>query len=425
MSGPIFISYRRDDAPHLAGRLYDRLAARFPKDRIFIDVDNLDPGVDFVEAIERTVGACDVLIAVIGRRWLISSEAEGSRRLDYPDDFVRLEVATALKRNIRVIPVLVDDASMPGASDVPDDLKALVRRHAIPISYDRFNADSARLIVVLERIFEKTTAERLERATKEHPWVNSLGMKFVPVAGTQVFFSVWDTRVQDFEAFVSDTNHDATGGMWSLKDEREPGATWRKPGFSQGLTHPVVGVSWNDAKKFCEWLTRREQGSGMLPRGRIYRLPTDAEWSAGVGLQGEEGTNPKEKDRKIKRYPWGEEWPPPAGAGNYAGQEAKTGDWPSGRSIIEGYNDGYARTSPVGSFAANASGLYDMGGNVWQWCEDCYSATVQSRVMRGASWSSRDPGTPLASYRGSASPDYRYNRVGFRCVVAAESSRWG
>jgi TIR domain/Sulfatase-modifying factor enzyme 1 len=296
MSGPIFISYRRDDAPHLAGRLYDRLSARFPKDHIFIDVDNLYAGVDFVEAIEQSVGACDVLIAVIGRRWLISSEAEGSRRLDNPDDFVRLEIATALKRNIRVIPVLEDDASMPRASDLPDDLKALVRRNAVEVSYARFSADSERLIVALERIFEKTTAEQqkreekerlkaerveteakerleqerqspLERATKERPWVNSLGMKFVPVAGTQVFFSVWDTRVQDFEAFVGETDYDATGGMYSLGKDgwKRRGATWREPGFSQEPTHPVVGVSWNDAKKFCEWLTGREQGSGMLP----------------------------------------------------------------------------------------------------------------------------------------------------------------
>jgi formylglycine-generating enzyme required for sulfatase activity len=165
----------------------------------------------------------------------------------------------------------------------------------------------------------------------------------VPVAGTKVLFSVWDTRVQDFAAFVADTNYDATGGMWLLGKDgwKQRGATWREPGFSQGPTHPVVGVSWNDAKKFCEWLTRREQGSGMLPSGRIYRLPTDAEWSAGVGLQGEEGNTPEEKRGKIKLYPWGKNWPPPEGAGNYAGEEAQTGNWPSDWQVIKGYNDGY------------------------------------------------------------------------------------
>jgi formylglycine-generating enzyme required for sulfatase activity len=88
-------------------------------------------------------------------------------------------------------------------------------------------------------------------------------------------------------------------------EQRE--ATWKEPGFSQGPTHPVVGVNWNDAKKFCEWLTRGAHDSGMLPRERVYRLPTDAEWSAAMGLQGEEGNNPKEKDLKIKLYPWGKE----------------------------------------------------------------------------------------------------------------------
>jgi hypothetical protein len=167
MSGQIFISYRRDDASHLTGRLSDRLAAHFPKNPIFIDVD-MEPGIDFVEAIEQSVGYCDVLIAVIGNRWLISSEAEGSRRLDNPDDFVRLEIATALKRNIRVIPVLVDGAPMPRPSDLPDDLKSLIRRQAIPVSHDRFNADSARLIAAVERVFaEKNARLEAERRQRE------------------------------------------------------------------------------------------------------------------------------------------------------------------------------------------------------------------------------------------------------------------
>ena len=491
MSGQIFISYRREDSSASAGRIYDRLSGRFPSNRIFIDVDNIAPGVDFVTAIEKSIGSCDVLISVVGKRWLSVTDEDGKRRLDDTDDFVRLEIATALKRGIRVIPVLVDGASMPRSGDLPDELKSLVRLQALKVSQDRFRSDSEPLIAAVEQalkqaraetrrrgsgkkmwlrvagvvtvmslvvvaaIFhfrpqrpEATTSEPMARpsiststptpikeemarralndATKEHPWVNSLGMKFVPVAGTQVLFSVWDTRVEDFEAFVAYTNYDATGGMESFGTDgwKERGATWREPGFSQGPAHPVVGVSWNDAKKFCEWLTRREQGSGMLPSGRIYRLPTDAEWSAGVGLQGEEGTNPIEKSGKIKLYPWGKEWPPPKGAGNYAGEEAQTGDWPSDWPVIKGYNDGYPRTSPVGSFAANANGLYDMGGNVWQWCEDSYDATEERyRVFRGASWLDSRLDYLLASFRNYGTPDLRNANIGFRCVVGAESSR--
>jgi hypothetical protein len=111
----------------------------------------------------------------------------------------------------------------------------------------------------------------LDNATKDHPWVNSLGMKFVPVAGTQVLFSVWDTRVQDFETFVKSTGYDATGGMYSLGKDgwKQRGATWKEPGFSQGANYPVVGVSWNDAEEFCKWLTKRERSAGDLP-GAIW-----------------------------------------------------------------------------------------------------------------------------------------------------------
>ena len=155
MDGQIFINYRRDDSSSAAGRIYDRLDSHFSSNHIFIDVDNLDLGVDFVEAIEQSVGSCDVLIAVIGRNWLISSDEEGKRRLDNPEDFVRIEIATALKRGIRVIPVLVDGASIPRSGDLPDDLKPLVRRNALEVSHTRFKGDCARLIAALERILER------------------------------------------------------------------------------------------------------------------------------------------------------------------------------------------------------------------------------------------------------------------------------
>jgi hypothetical protein len=158
MSGQIFISYRRDDSSASAGRLYDRLLVRLPNNPIFIDVD-LDPGIDFVEAIEASVSSCAVLIAVIGKRWLRSSVGKGKRRLENPEDFVRVEIATALKRNIRVIPVLVDGALMPRSSDLPDDLSLLARRNALEISHNRFNADFARLVTAIKGVVKKAEAE--------------------------------------------------------------------------------------------------------------------------------------------------------------------------------------------------------------------------------------------------------------------------
>ena len=109
----IFLSYRREDTLHAAGRLYDRLASHFGKDQVFMDIDTIDPGEDFVEVIERTVGSCDVLIALMGKGWLTSKDEEGRRRLDNPADFVRLEIAAALNRKIRVVPATVGAARMP------------------------------------------------------------------------------------------------------------------------------------------------------------------------------------------------------------------------------------------------------------------------------------------------------------------------
>jgi tetratricopeptide (TPR) repeat protein len=166
MSGQIFISYRRDDSSASAGRLYDRLLVRLPNNHIFIDVD-LEPGIDFVEAIESSVSSCDVLIAVIGKRWLTSSDEEGKRRLGNSDDFVRLEIATALKRNIRVIPVLVDGALMPRSSELPDDLKLLARRNALEVSHNRFNADSGRLVTAIKGVLERVDTERKESEEKD------------------------------------------------------------------------------------------------------------------------------------------------------------------------------------------------------------------------------------------------------------------
>jgi tetratricopeptide (TPR) repeat protein len=169
MNGQIFISYRREDSSGSTGRLYDRLSAHFPPNQIFIDVDNLDPGIDYFEAIEESVGSCDVLIAVIGKHWLTASDSQGGRRLEKQGDLVRLEIAAALKRNIRVIPVLVDGASMPELIELPDDLQLLRRRNALEVSHARFDADLRRLIAALERVFEKIKAEPEKREQSPPP----------------------------------------------------------------------------------------------------------------------------------------------------------------------------------------------------------------------------------------------------------------
>jgi hypothetical protein len=167
MSGQIFISYRREESRWSAGRLYDRLCGRFDRKQVFMDIDAIALGDDFVKAIEKTVGECDVLIAVIGAHWLTSKDEQDSRRLDNPEDFVRMEIGMALRRDIRVIPVLVDGALMPRSTDLPNDLKALVRRNALRISDTGFDDDCRRLVAAIEQFLEKNAAEQRGREEKE------------------------------------------------------------------------------------------------------------------------------------------------------------------------------------------------------------------------------------------------------------------
>jgi hypothetical protein len=148
----IFLSYRRDDSSGHAGRLYDRLSQHFGRANLFMDVDTIALGLDCVEAIQDAVGACDVLLAVIGRQWLTSTDAQGQRRLDNPEDFVRIEITTALERRIRVIPVLVGGASMPRSTELPDVLQPLARRQALVVG-DHFHSDVDRLLAALETVF--------------------------------------------------------------------------------------------------------------------------------------------------------------------------------------------------------------------------------------------------------------------------------
>ncbi len=163
MSGQIFISYRREESRWSARSLRDRLSASFDPNQIFMDIDAIALGEDFVKAIETTVAKCDVLIALIGNNWLTSKDDQGSRRLDNPEDFVRMEIATALKREIRVIPVLVDGALMPRSPELPDDLKSLVRRNALRITDTSFDGDCQRLAAAISLVLEKAATEEQER----------------------------------------------------------------------------------------------------------------------------------------------------------------------------------------------------------------------------------------------------------------------
>jgi hypothetical protein len=220
-----------------------------------------------------------------------------------------------------------------------------------------------------------------------HEWVNSLGQRFVAVPGTGVLFATTDTRVQDYQSFVDSTHR-----------------PWILPAFPQSGNHPAVNVSWDDATTFCAWLTAKERAAGRLKDDQLYRLPTDAEWSVAVGLDAETGSAPADKDGRIEGiFPWGSQWPPPVGAGNL------------GRALNA---DDYDFTSPVGSFKPNRNGLFDMAGNVRQWCRDTYLGNDRIRVLRGSSWTTIFKESLLSSSRTDAPRDQISEFNGFRCVLA-------
>lgn len=151
MSG-IFICYRREDSAPYAGRLYDRLSARFGGDEVFMDVDDVSPGADFVAQIGAKVNSCDAMIVVIGKSWLGASNDNDQLRLSDPNDYVALEIGLALQRGIPVIPALVAEAKMPVAADLPLSIRELAKRNGITLRNEEFRRDSDVLIAVLEKL---------------------------------------------------------------------------------------------------------------------------------------------------------------------------------------------------------------------------------------------------------------------------------
>ena len=221
-----------------------------------------------------------------------------------------------------------------------------------------------------------------------------------------------EVTVAQFRRFVEATGYqtvaekEGSGWAWSgAKIERVPGASWRNPGFKQNDTHPVVNVSWSDAMAYCEW-------AGC-------RLPSEKEWEYASRNKGE----------KVK-YSWGNDLPRGVKGGN-VGDETGAAGYPL-KSWFKGYSDGYVFTAPVAQFDANGVGLYDMTGNVMEWCSDLYEEYLgylppnrefsslpmeRSRVLRGGSWAD-DPVYCRCSERAGQDPDFAHPFIGFRVAMS-------
>ena len=251
---------------------------------------------------------------------------------------------------------------------------------------DHYNNDQGfRVVIVPDDLFEIKN--------KTGAFSNSLGMQFVHVPQTQIMICIHETRTKDFVEYLKSQTYNRNSQVNSII-EVDP-------------ILPVAKVSYTDAMEFCKWLSDKEK--------RSYRLPTDQEWSAAVGLTGEIGLNPKEKsvNSPLEIYPWGSYYPPRKYDGNYGLTEIKR--------LGDNFNyidDGFRERSPVMSFEPNRLGIFDMGGNVREWCLDWFDEKQDTRVTRGTSYfylyAMEDY---RSSWRHARKPQERDSIVGFRCAI--------
>lgn len=251
MSG-IFISYRREDSAPYAGRLYDRLCARFGADQVFMDVDDIPPGADFAVHIDAKVGSCEAMIVVIGKDWLAARSAEGQPRLSDPEDFVGLEVSLALQRDSMVIPALVGGATMPKAAELRSDLKTLAKRNAVILNDHEFQSDVDGLIKALEMVpglgKKPATASDWKFAMRQR-----LRRRLVwklPLIALLVSFAIWwqwrmnsEVPVPAQPAGLAAKTAAAIAGTWSGEVTYPWGAKYTEQFFFQPEGDKLFGTS--------------------------------------------------------------------------------------------------------------------------------------------------------------------------------------
>ena len=453
----IFISYRRSDSQWAASRLYDTLTQTFPDERLFMDVDSIDPGQDFVTVLEDKIAECDVFLALIGPNWLTEELTEGQRRLDDPEDFVRIEIGRALDRADTVtIPVLLDGAEVPQESDLPGPLKPLARRQFARLSHEGYRAEINRLVEAIGKALDQRpvrteASQAISPKSMRRPLGIAAGV--VLVAALAIAAYLWNSgKVQDFSnlADLSTFTECAdcpemvvlpagTFVMGSPEDEADrrpqegPQREVRVQRFALARTEltfeawdacvadggcggysppdqgagrgdmPAFNLTWEDAANYLEWLNSKVGGAP-------YRLPSEAEWEYAARA----GTS--------SPYYWGDR--PDRAFANMGREICCIG-------AAEG-PDQWVGSAPVGQFPPNDFGLSDMSGNLTEWVADIYrdnykgapadgsvwttgsiSGGRERRVLRGGSYKDR-PWQVRSAQRFSNTPDWRLDIYGFR-----------
>ena len=516
----IFISYRRGEAEGQARALSAELQTFYGRGSVFIDVDSIGPGRDFRIALLKSIESCDAFLALIGPGWLDAKDAEGRRRLDDPKDFVREEIAVALTRDIPVVPILLQNVSMPRAENLPDDLKELAFRNAFELRHSRWHADVRDLVERLGSVSPALAFPQLSAASGQSEeagrirrprWLNRRTAVGAAAAGAIAVGSAvvappilrWASKASkpslraisfDFatvdekgghlamqkgtaSVFTEPLSSDVGVMMVSIPEgsfvmgspQSEPErranegpqrhvrlrtffigsspVTQRQwaavvanpkasslrtldpdPSFFKGADLPVETISWNEAAEFCRRV-------GELT-GRDYRLPTEAEWeyACRAGSTGPFSFGPTITPQLANYCGVGGAVCGDSNGGSIASDEYDGATYHSGA-----YGQGpvgifRGTTTVAGTFPPNRFGLYDMHGDVWEYCQDVatpnYSQALSDgsayvsgdgdRILRGGSWS-HNPAICRAAYRDQIAPDNRgwQGRIGLRLACSA------
>ena len=526
----VFISYRREITAGEARALYNDLVERLGKNSVFMDVDSIALGRDFRTALQETLASCDVLLVLIGRNWAGVEDEEGRTRLENPGDFVRLEIEAALKRDIVVMPVLVQGAHMPAAEQLPPEIEDLAYRNGFELSHTRWESDIGEMMRRLGLDVPKTNGEVKQSASPAaapHAFIRpiarpaelrrrvltkpisltrrqALGIAALAAAGTGAAIAApsirrWLSKPQLRTVVFNTVTVDANGvrnapeeysaklfteglglgaeldmvlipggsfTMGSPADELERQANegpqhhvtlapffmsassitqaqWAatvlahpnairqnldpNPSFFKGIDLPVESITWNQAEELCLRLADLT--------GRAYRVPSEAEWEYACRA----GT--------ISAFYFGPTITPELA--NYCGTGGAVCGESDGKSLASDvygeakYTSGAYGQGPVGvfrgkttrpgTFPRNRFGLYDMHGNVWEYCLDLWSANYAEapldgsanvsgpsdgqRILRGGSWS-HNPAICRSAFRDSIAPSYSgwQGRIGVRVV---------
>lgn len=327
----IFISYRRADSKYVVDRIRDRLIVAFGEQSIFRDIESIPLGKNFSTVLDSETNGCDVMLVIIGPQWANITDAQANKRLFEPGDFTRIEIETGLKREeILVIPVMVMNAVMPTAQDLPESLSNLAYRNAISVRNDPdFDHDMQRLISSINETLGGSVdikREYFEPETIYIPdgkfWMGSPAGEGIPEHETpqhEVFLSAYyigkyPVKNAEYEEFIRLTGKSVDPRMgWN--GQRVPAGAGKLP---------VTGITWYEALNYCEWLSNKT--------GRVYMLPNEAQWEKAC------------RGGNNSFFPWGNEFD-------------------STRC-----NHGHSSLAPVDAYPAqNEYGGFDFVGNVRQW----------------------------------------------------------